>query len=252
MADTMKTALITGASRGLGRAMSLALAARGWNVIGTYRSKAEEAEAVANEVRTAGGRAAMLAFDADNSDAAEFATKVRAALQEFGAETLDALVNNAGAAHHAPLAETGLDDLDAMYRLHVRAPLALMQNVLPTMGEGGRILFVSTGLARFALPGYGAYAAMKGAVEVMVRYAAKELGDRGIRVNAIAPGAIETDFGGGAVRDNADVNALVSSMTALGRPGQPQEIGDAVAALLSNEMRWMSGERIELSGGQGL
>ncbi len=252
MTPTTPTALITGASRGLGRAMTLALASRGWNVIGTYRNRKDEADAVAEEAAAAGGQAIMLAYDAEDTDPAFFIGDVKNALSELGANRLTALVNNAGAAHHAPLAETDLAALDTMYRLHVRAPLALTQAALPLIGKGGRVLFLSSGLARFSLPGYGAYAAMKGAVEVMSRYAAKELGERSIRVNTIAPGAIETDFGGGAVRDNPDVNAFVSAMTALGRPGLPEEIGDAVAAILSNDMRWMSGERIEISGGQGL
>ncbi len=250
--ENSRTALITGASRGLGRAMTLALASRGWTVIGTYRSAEYEARAVAEEAKRAGGTAVMLHYDALEIEANELAANVRKALANLGRDRLDALVNNAGAAHHAPLAETELDALDRMYRLHVRAPFALTQSVLELMGEDSRVLFVSSGLARFALPGYGAYAAMKGAVEVLGRYAAKELGEGAIRVNVIAPGAIETDFGGGAVRDNAYVNKLVSEMTALGRPGLPQEIGDAVAAILSQDMRWMSGERIEISGGQGL
>lgn len=252
MTTQTQTALITGASRGLGRAMTLALASQGWNVIGTYRSSAEEAKIVAQEAADARGHAIMLPFDSESTDPAAFAKDVEQALNDLHSDSLDALVNNAGAAHHAPIAETDLSALDAMYQLHVHAPLALTQQMLPMMGEGGRVLFVSSGLARFALPGYGAYAAMKGAVEVMARYAAKELGERGIRVNTIAPGAIETDFGGGAVRDNPEINAYVSAMTALGRPGLPQEIGDAVAAILSNDMRWMSGERIEVSGGQSL
>ncbi|MBV7264920.1 SDR family NAD(P)-dependent oxidoreductase [Erythrobacter ani] len=252
MTQSNPTALITGASRGLGRAMTLALASRGWNVIGTYRTQQEEAEKVVQEAASAGGRAVMLPFDAEETDPAAFIEDVRKSLADLGSDTLDALVNNAGAAHYAPIAETDLSALDGLYRLHVRAPLALTQAALPMIGEGGRVLFISTGLARFSLPGYGAYAAMKGAVEVMARYAAKELGERGIRVNTLAPGAIETDFGGGAVRDNPEVNAHVSAMTALGRPGLPKEIGDAVAAILSDEMRWMSGERIEISGGQSL
>ncbi|KWV90367.1 SDR family NAD(P)-dependent oxidoreductase [Erythrobacter sp. YT30] len=252
MTNATQPILITGASRGLGRAMTLALASRGRDVIGTYRSSADEAANVAKEAEALGGRVVMLPFDAETTDTDSFAGEVKAALAELGSDTLGGLVNNAGAAHYAQLADTDLSGLDAMYRLHVRAPLALTQSMLPLITDGGRVLFVSSGLARFALPGYGAYAAMKGAIEVMARYAAKELGARGIRVNTIAPGAIETDFGGGAVRDNPEVNAHVSAMTALGRPGLPEEIGDAVAAILSNDMRWMSGERIEISGGQGL
>lgn len=252
MTTKTKIALITGASRGLGRAMTLALARRGWTVIGTYRSASAEAEEVAAEAGATGGHAIMLPYDAQETDPGAFIETVRGVLSDLGSVRIDALVNNAGAAHHAPLAETEMDALDAMYRLHVRAPLALTQAAIGLMDEDSRVLFVSSGLARFALSGYGAYAAMKGAVEVLGRYAAKELGERGIRVNTIAPGAIETDFGGGAVRDNAEVNAIVSSMTALGRPGLPEEIGDAVAAILSQDLRWMSGERIEISGGQGL
>lgn len=252
MTNANPTALITGTSRGLGRAMALALAGRGWNIIGTYRSRSDEADAAAQAIAKAGGRAQMLAYDAEHSDAGAFIDAVKDALEQLGTSNLDAVVNNAGAAHHAPLAETDLQGLDTMYRLHVRAPLALTQAALPIIADGGAILFVSSGLARFTLPGYGAYASMKGAIEVLSRYAARELGERKIRVNTIAPGAIETDFGGGAVRDNPQVNEFVSSMTALGRPGLPQEIGDAVAAILSHDMRWMSGERIEISGGQGL
>lgn len=252
MTNPNKTALITGASRGLGRAMTLALAAEGWTVIGTYRSAEKEAKAVANEAENLGGRAIMLPYDAEKTDAYSFLKEVTVALDQLGRRKIDALVNNAGAGHHAALAETDLDALDTMYRLHVRAPLALTQAALEFMSEEGRILFVSSGLARFSRPGYGAYASMKGAVEVLSRYAAKELGPRGIRVNTIAPGAIATDFGGGAVRDNAQVSQAVSSMTALGRPGEAEEIGEAVAALLSSGMRWMSGERIEVSGGMNL
>ncbi|MEM7780944.1 MAG: SDR family oxidoreductase [Pseudomonadota bacterium] len=252
ISNNAKIALITGASRGLGRAMTLALAGRGWTVIGTYRSAEDEARSVAVEAKEVGGRAVMLRYDALESDTGQLAKTVENTLQELNSDRLDALVNNAGAAYHATLIETDLDALDQMYRLHVRAPLELTQALEGLLGQDSRVLFVSSGLARFALPGYGAYAAMKGAIEVVSRYAAKEFGGRGIRVNVIAPGAIETDFGGGAVRDNAHVNQLVSDMTALGRPGLPQEIGDAVAAILSQDMRWMSGERIEISGGQGI
>ncbi|MEM7703313.1 MAG: SDR family oxidoreductase [Pseudomonadota bacterium] len=252
VSDNARVALITGASRGLGRAMTLALAARGWTVIGTYRNAKAEAQAVAEKAKEAGGKAVMLRYDALEGGAGELAPKVKEALKDLNSDRLNALVNNAGAAHHAPLIDTDLDAFDQMYRLHVRAPMALTQALVELLKQDSRVLFVSSGLARFALPGYGAYAAMKGAIEVVGRYAAKELGRRGIRVNVIAPGAIETDFGGGAVRDNTHVNQLVSDMTALGRPGLPEEIGDAVAAILSQDMRWMSGERIEISGGQGL
>ncbi|MFO6464199.1 SDR family NAD(P)-dependent oxidoreductase [Jannaschia sp. KMU-145] len=248
----MTTALITGASRGLGRAAALHLAQDGIDVIGTYRSSEAEADAVATEIHAAGARAVMLRYDAEATDADTFAADLKRALAELGAERLDHLVNNAGVGAHAPFAETDLDVLDRMYRIHVRAPYALTRAVLPMMADGGRILFVSSGLARFAIPGYGAYAAMKGAVEVLTRYGATELGARGIRVNAIAPGAIATDFGGGAVRDNEEVRGFVSSTIALGRPGEADDIGGAVAAILSDRMGWLNGERIEVSGGQSI
>ena len=248
----MTIALVTGASRGLGRAAALHLGRAGTHVIGTYRSSREEAESVADDIRGSGARAIMLPYDAERSEAGRFAEEVRAALTELGAERLDQLLNNAGLGAHAPFADTDLDTLDLMYRIHVRGPFALTRALLPLMNDGGRVLFVSSGLARFTLPGYAAYAAMKGAVEVLTRYGAKELGARGIRVNAIAPGAIATDFGGGAVRDDPDVNAFVASTIALERPGEADDIGAAVAALLSAQMGWMSGERVELSGGQML
>ncbi|WP_298434723.1 SDR family NAD(P)-dependent oxidoreductase [uncultured Jannaschia sp.] len=248
----MTTALITGASRGLGRAAALHLAQDGIDVVGTYRSSEAEAGAVAAEIRSAGARAVMLRYDAEATDAEAFATELKGALAELGAERLDHLVNNAGVGAHAPFADTDLDVMDRMYRIHVRAPYALTRAVLPMMADGGRILFVSSGLARFAIPGYGAYAAMKGAVEVLTRYGAAELGARGIRVNTIAPGAIATDFGGGAVRDNEEVRGFVSSTIALGRPGEADDIGGAVAAILSDRMGWLNGERIEVSGGQSI
>lgn len=250
---TNKIALITGASRGLGRASALHLADAGTHVIGTYNSSKEEATEVARQIEARGVRAIMLAFDAQAEDLAEFAAQVAQVLQsEFGGEKLDHLVNNAGIGIYALFAETTGDQLDLLYRIHFRAPFLLTQALLPYIKDGGSILFVSSGLARFTLPGYAAYASMKGAVEALTRYAAKELGERRIRVNCIAPGAIATDFSGGAVRDNPDANGFVASMTALGRVGEADDIGGAVAALLSDGMGWTNGERIEVSGGQGL
>ena len=246
----MPVALVTGASRGLGRSAALHLARAGVDVIGTCRAGRDAAEDTARAVRDAGARAVVLPYDAEGTDAAAFADEVRGALCELGTTRLDHLVANAGAGAHAPFAETGMDVLDRMYRIHVRAPFALAQAVLPMMGEGGHVLFVSSGLARFSIPGYAAYAAMKGAVEVLARYGARELGERGIRVNAIAPGAIATDFGGGAVRDDPSVNAFIASTIALGRPGEADDIGAAVAALLAGGMDWLNGQRVEVSGGQ--
>ena len=161
----------------------------------------------------------------------------------------DALVNNAGTGLHAPIADTTADQFDALVNIHLKGPYFLTQTLLPLIADGGRILNVSSGLARFALPGSSAYAMMKGGIEVFTRYLAKELGARGISANTLAPGAIETDFNGGSVRDNAQVNAMVASVTALGRPGQPDDIGPVVAALLAPGTAWINAQRIEASGG---
>ncbi|MEO3388215.1 SDR family oxidoreductase [Mesorhizobium sp. CAU 1741] len=250
---TNKIALITGASRGLGRASAVHLAKAGTHIIGTYNASKDEAAEVAREIETHGVKAAMLPFDAEADDFAAFAEQISDALQNrFGTDKLDHIVNNAGIGVHASIADTTADQLDQLYKIHFRTPFMLTQALLPHIRDGGSVLFVSSGLARFALPGHSAYASMKGAVEVLTRYVAKEMGARGIRANCIAPGAIATDFSGGAVRDNADLNGFVASMTALGRVGEADDIGGAVAAILSDGMRWTNGERIEVSGGQSL
>ena len=249
-----KIALITGASRGLGRSMALHLAADGVDVVGTYRSGAEQAAEVAREVEARGRRAVMLPLDVARSDTfAAFADALRAALRDaFGRDTFDFLVNNAGTGLNASVAETTEAQFDQMVAEHFKAPFFLTQRLLPLIADGGRILNLSTGLARFTYPGRAAYAASKGAVEVLTRYLAAELGPRGIAANVVAPGAIATDFGGGAVRDNAEVNRQVASHIALGRVGEPDDVGAAVAALLSGGGRWINGARIEVSGGQNL
>lgn len=249
----MTIAIITGGSRGLGRSAALHLAGRGANVLLTYLSRREEAVSVVEAIEATGQRAAALQLDVSQTSAfPAFAGEVRAQLARWDASGFDWLVNNAGAGVHAPLAETSEADFDAMVSIHLKAPLFLTQSLLPLMSDGGRILNVSSGLARFSMPGYGAYAAMKGGVEVLTRYMAKEFGSRGISANTLAPGAIETDFGGGHVRDNADINAFIASQTALGRVGMPDDIGAAVAAILSGDLAWMNGQRIEVSGGMFL
>ncbi|EYC50959.1 3-oxoacyl-ACP reductase [Hylemonella gracilis str. Niagara R] len=251
-------ALITGGSRGLGRNAALALAAQGTDVILTYRSQRAEAEAVVTQIReqyqAQGRRAAALELDTGNTQGfADFVNRLRAVLaEEWQREHFDYLLNNAGIGVHQSFAETTEAQFDQLMNIHLKGVFFLTQKLLPLIQDGGRILNVSTGLARFALPGYAAYAAMKGGVEVLTRYLAKELGPRGIAVNVIAPGAIETDFGGGTVRDNAQVNAFVASQTALGRVGQPDDIGGAIAALLSPGSRWINAQRIEASGGMFL
>jgi NAD(P)-dependent dehydrogenase (short-subunit alcohol dehydrogenase family) len=246
-----KTALVTGASRGLGRNMAIALARKGVDVIGTYHSNKTEADATAAAIAALGRKAAM--FQLDTGDVASFpafAADLKQALAtKWGRANFDFLINNAGIGVYAPFAETPEADFDRLMNIHLKGVFFLTQALLPLIADGGRIVNLSSGLTRFALPGYAAYAAMKGAIEVLTRYLAKELGPRGIAVNAIAPGAIETDFGGGAVRDNKQVNAFIASVTALGRPGLPDDIGPAVASLLAEDNRWINAQRIEISGG---
>jgi NAD(P)-dependent dehydrogenase (short-subunit alcohol dehydrogenase family) len=249
-----KIAIVTGGSRGLGRNAALKLGAKGVDVILTYRSQQAEAEAVVAEIQSYGARAAALPLDvADATSFAAFAAKVKQLLQQhWQRDGFDYLLNNAGVGVHAAFAQTTQAQFDQLMNIQLKGPFFLTQALLPLIADGGRILNVSTGLTRFALPGYAAYASMKGGIEVLTRYLAKELGPRGIAVNVIAPGAIETDFGGGAVRDNAQLNAFIASQTALGRVGVPDDIGDVIASLLSDDNRWVNAQRIEASGGMFL
>jgi len=249
---TPSIALVTGGSRGLGRSAVLKLAERGVDAILTYRSNEAEAQAVVDQVRALGRRAVALPLDAgDSASFAAFADRVKSALAAtWQRSDFDYLVNNAGVGgDHASVAETTEAQFDMLFNVHLKGTFFLTQKLLPLIRDGGRILNTSSGLARFALPGYAAYAAMKGGVEVLTRYMAKELGARGISVNTIAPGAIATDFGGGRVRDNAQLNAFVASQTALGRTGLPDDVGNAVAALLTEPNGWINAQRIEVSGG---
>jgi NAD(P)-dependent dehydrogenase (short-subunit alcohol dehydrogenase family) len=247
-------ALITGGSRGLGRSAALALAARGVDLILTYRTGQAQAQAVVAEAQALGVRAVALPLDvADSASFPAFAAQVRAALREhWQRERFDHLVNNAGIGVHAAFADTTEAQFDQLMNVHLKGPFFLTQALLPLMADGGRILNLSSGLTRFALPGFAAYAAMKGAVEVLSRYLAKELGPRRIAVNVLAPGAIETDFGGGAVRDDAQLNAFIASQTALGRAGRAEDIGAVAASLLSQDLGWVNAQRIEASGGMFL
>ena len=245
--------LVTGGRRGLGRNMAQHLAEQGSDIVLTYRSEAGEAQAVVAAIQALGRRAVALPLDVgDSATFPAFVESVRAVLAGWGVERFDALVNNAGMGVHAPFAETTEAQFDLLMNVHLKGPFFLTAALLPLIADGGRILNVSSGLTRFTLPGYAAYAAMKGAIEVLSRYQAKELGARGIGVNTLAPGAIATDFGGGAVRDNAQLNAFVASQTALGRVGEADDIGAAVASLLSPASRWINGQRVEASGGMFL
>ena len=248
-----KIAVVTGGSRGLGRSMVLSLARRGVDSIFTYHSNRAEAEKVIGLVADAGRKAVALQLDTGDVRAFDpFVQRVRQALAELGAERFDYLVNNAGTSLHKAFVQTTEEELDRLYNVHFKGVFFLTQTLLPLLGDGGRIVNISSGLARFSIPGSSAYASMKGAVEVLTRYLAKELGPRGIVVNTVAPGAIETDFSGGMVRDNPEVNRQVANMTALGRVGQPDDIGPMIAALLSDDNRWINGQRIEVSGGMAL
>ncbi len=252
--NTTKIALVTGSSRGLGKNTALALAKKGVDVIVTYRSSEAEAKSVVSEIEAMGGKAVALQLDtADTKTFDEFVAQLKRSLQNnWQREHFDFLVNNAGIGINKPFAETTEADFDRLMNIQLKGVFFLSQKLLPVIKDGGRIVNISSGLARFCLPGYAAYATMKGGIEVLTRYMAKELGARQIAVNTIAPGAIETDFGGGVVRDNQKINDFIASQTALGRVGVPDDIGGAIASLLSEDNRWVNAQRIEVSGGMFL
>lgn len=248
-----KVVIVTGGSRGLGKDMVRRIAGRGTDVIFTYQSNSAAADELVAEVEGMGRRVAALQLDVGDAATFDaFVEKVREVLSDWDTDKFDFLINNAGIGVHASIAETTEEQFDQLMDVHVKGPFFLTQKLLPLMADGGRIVNVSTGLTRITIPGSGAYASAKGAVEVMTRFMAAELGPRRISVNTIAPGAIETDFRGGAVRDNPEVNQAIASDTALGRVGLPEDIGGVVASLLSPEMGWVNAQRIEVSGGQHL
>lgn len=254
MKTQTKIALVTGGSRGLGKNMALQLAAKGLDVIITYHSKKEEALAVVDQINQTGRKAVALQLSAGETNTfTDFFAKVSGTLKEtFGADRFDYLVNNAGIGINVPFADTTEAQFDQLLNIQFKGVYFLTQKALGLMNDGGGIVNISTGLARFSAPGYSAYAAMKGAIETLTRYQAKELGTRGIRSNVVAPGAIATDFAGGVIRDNAQYNAHVSAVTALGRVGQPEDIGGVVAFLCTDDARWVNAQRIEVSGGMNL
>jgi NAD(P)-dependent dehydrogenase (short-subunit alcohol dehydrogenase family) len=248
-----KIAIITGGSRGLGRSAVLSLAQRGVDPIFTYHSNQVEAEKVSELVANAGRKAIALQLDTGSVKTFDsFVRNVREALAKLGAERFDYLINNAGTSLHKDFDQTTEEELDTIYNVHFKGVFFLTQKLLPLINDGGRIVNISSGLARFSIQGSSAYGSMKGAVEVLTRYLAKELGSRGIAVNTVAPGAIATDFSGGLVRDNPQVSKLVAGMTALGRVGQVDDIGPMIASLLSDDNRWINAQRIEVSGGMSI
>ncbi|MFT8814022.1 SDR family NAD(P)-dependent oxidoreductase [Acetobacter fabarum] len=253
MPEVKTIVLVTGGSRGLGRSSVEALARRGISSIFTYHANRAAADMVVASVERSGARAVALQLDiGDAHTFPAFANEIQRVLGEWGAERFNYLINMAGTSHSGLFGEVTEEDLDAAYRVHVKGPLFLTQELLPLIADGGRIVNISSGLTRFSYPGRIAYASMKGAVEVMTRYMAKELGPRRIAVNTVAPGAIQTDFSGGVVRDNPDVARHIVEATALGRPGVPDDIGPMIASLLSEDNRWVNAQRIEVSGGQAI
>ena len=255
MADqTSKIALITGGSRGLGRNTAESLARKGVDSVITYNSRADEARKVVAAIQAQGRKATALQLDAgDTATFAIFAQTLKRALKEtWGRERFDFLVNNAGTSHHASIENTTEAEFDALYNVHLKGVFFLTQKLLPLINDGGRIVNVSSGLTRIIMPGSAPYGSMKGAVETLTKYMAKELGPRRIAVNVVAPGAIETDFSGGMVRDNPELNKHIAGMTALGRVGKPDDIGPMIASLLSEDNRWINAQRIEASGGQSI
>jgi NAD(P)-dependent dehydrogenase (short-subunit alcohol dehydrogenase family) len=251
--SSSKIAILTGGSRGLGRSTVLSLAKRGVDTIFTYNSNQAEAEKVVGLVAELGRKAIALQLDTGKVRAFDaFVEKVKTALGSLGAQHFDYLVNNAGTSHHQSITQTSEEEMDTLYNVHFKGVFFLTQKLLPIMNDGGRIVNLSSGLSRFTIAGSATYASMKGAIEVFTRYLATELGTRRITANSVAPGAIMTDFSGGVIRDNPHVNKLVAEMTALGRPGVPEDIGPMIASLLSDDNRWVNGQRIEVSGGTAL
>lgn len=246
-----KIALVTGGSRGLGKNMALALAKKGIDVILTYHKNEKEAKNVVSEIESMGNKAIALQLDVENSATFDaFISDVKSGLKEkFDTDKIDFLINNAGVGIHSTYDKATEEDLEKMFKIHVNAPFFLTQKLANDINEGGGIVNISSGLTRFANPQYSAYATMKGAVETLTKYQAKFFGEKNIRVNVVAPGAIETDFGGGVVRDNKEMNDMIASGTALGRVGLPDDIGGVIAFLCSDDGKWVNGQRLEVSGG---
>ena len=254
MTQSPQIALVTGGSRGLGKNMAQCLARHGNDVIVTYLSREKEALAVVTEIKNLGRKAEALPLDVGNIAGLEnfVQTFKRCLDDQWDAERFDILVNNAGIGATIPFETATEEDFDRFMNIHFKGVYFLTQKTLPLLRDNGRIVNVSSGTTRFCIPGYSIYASMKGAIETFTRYMAKDLGPRGITVNVLAPGAVETDFNNAAVRSNPDLNAFIASQTALGRVGQVDDIGQIVAFLASEEAHWITGQRIEASGGMFL
>ncbi|MBB6108317.1 NAD(P)-dependent dehydrogenase, short-chain alcohol dehydrogenase family [Mucilaginibacter lappiensis] len=251
MSTNHKIALVTGGGRGLGKDMALKLAQKGLDVIITYNSRKEDALAVVTQVEQAGSKAAALQLNVGDvkSFPAFFAQLASVLKNTFNTDHFDFLINNGGIGGHAPFGQVTEQMFDELLNIHFKGVYFLTQGALNLLNDGGGIVNISSGLTRFSMPGPSAYASMKGAVEVFTLYLAVELGPRHIRANVVAPGAIATDFSGGVVRDNADINKMVSSATALGRAGVAEDVGGVVSFLCTEDARWVNAQRIEVSGG---
>lgn len=251
MAGAQKIALVTGASRGLGKDMAISLAGKGIDVILTYRTNEEEASNVAANIQSMGRKAAVLSLDMSHPDTLDqFINSLKGVLQSvWQTNTFDFLVNNAGMGATIPFEQVTEDQFDEFMNVHFKGVYFLTQKCIPLINPGGRIINISSGTTRFSNPGYSIYASMKGAIEVFTRYLAKELGSKGIAANVVAPGPIETDFNSAAIRNNPNLKGMLSSLTPLGRVGTAEDIGGVVAFLCSEEARWINGQRIEVSGG---
>ncbi|WP_348812137.1 SDR family NAD(P)-dependent oxidoreductase [Flavobacterium maritimum] len=249
-----RIAVVTGGSRGLGKDMALSLAKKGIDVILTYNSKKDEADDVVAEIEKLGQKAVAIQLNVGEVSSFDlFFQKLATALRDtFGVEKIDFLINNAGVGLHESFSTTTTAQFDDLVNIQFKGPFFLTQKALEVMNDGGGIVNISSGLTRFSFPGYSTYASLKGAIETLTKYQARELGERKIRVNVVAPGAIETDFGGGVVRDNEQLNQLIASLTALGRVGLPDDIGGVVAFLCTDDAKWVNGQRIEVSGGTNL
>jgi NAD(P)-dependent dehydrogenase (short-subunit alcohol dehydrogenase family) len=254
MSTTNKIALVTGGSRGIGRNSVLALAKKGVDVVFTYNTNKEAADHVVAEIQSAGQNGYAFQLDTSNIKSFDpFITRLTDHLKEkTGKPNFDFLINNAGTALYKPVTEVKEEEMDVLYNIHYKGVFFLTQKSLPFINDGGAIINISSGLTRITMPGSSVYGSLKTAVESLSRYMAKELGARKIRVNVVAPGAIETDFGGGRTRDNKEINAHIASLTALGRVGLPDDVGGVVAFLCTQDAYWINGQRIEVSGGQAI
>ncbi len=252
--QSQKIAIVTGGSRGLGKNMAIALAKKGVHVLITYHTNEQAANEVIAQIRGLGQKSHAIRLDTSNTQEFDsfYSTAAAWLKAEFGQAKFDYLVNNAGTALYSPIPEVTEQQMDAIFNIHYKGVFFMTQKALPLMNDGGGIVNISSGLARMTMPGSSVYGSLKAAIETLTRYMAKELGPRKIRANVVAPGAIETDFGNGRVRDNKELNAQIAGLTALGRVGLPDDIGSVVAFLCTEDARWINGQRIEASGGQAL